>query len=80
MKPGPDPYARALADLDELLRTERFDLERRLIESERRFGELRGAAQSLANAVLNALRHGDIVNDSTSPCSNALRQWQLLDQ
>ncbi len=78
MNHGPDAYAQALADLDRLLDAELRDLQRRLIESEKRRGVLAGAARSLAHAVHNALRHGDIVNGSTTPCSNALRQWHEI--
>lgn len=78
---GPDPYTQALADLDELLAKHDIpDLQRRLIESEKQRGVVTGAARSLAHAIGNALRHGDIVNDSITPCVNALRQWQQIDQ
>ena len=75
MRHGPDAYTQALADLDRLLTDEHQHLVARYIDLEGRYSQLRAVGHSLANAVHNAIRHGDIADGSTQPCKNALRQW-----
>jgi hypothetical protein len=53
--------------LDKAIDAHQRDVERRLIESERRNGTLAAAGRSLANVVRTALRHGDITNTSVEP-------------
>lgn len=53
--------------------------EQRTLELAQRHQVMRNAAASLANAMRTALRKGDITNDSTTACLNALRQWERLD-
>jgi hypothetical protein len=66
--------------LDKAIDAHQRDVERRLIESERRNGTLAAAGRSLANVVRTALRHGDITNTSVEPARTALTQWDHADK
>ena len=79
MHHGPDPYAQALADLDELLGLEPERNELAVIEANRRLGAALNAGRSLAAACMAAMRHGDVINTSTGRVAAAVRQWQLID-
>jgi len=66
--------------LDQAIDNHQRDIERRLIDSERRNGTLAAAGRSLANVIRNALRHGDITNTSVEPARTALAQWDHTDK
>jgi hypothetical protein len=66
--------------LDEAIGQHQRDVERRLVESERRNGDLLGAGRSLANVIRRALRHGDVTNSSVEPMRTALNQWEHIDK
>ena len=66
--------------LDEAIDAEHRAVCARLIDTEARYSSLRAVGRSVANALRTALRNGDIVNGSTTPCLNALKQWEEHDR
>lgn len=67
MQHGPDPYQRALADLDELLDEQRRDSDARWVACEARHAQLVAAVRA-------AIGRGDVINDSKRLLMDAIRQ------
>ena len=65
--------------LDEFTSDEQRAQRALLLETAGKYDAIRAAGRSLANAVRSALRAGDIANDSTAACRNALTQWETND-
>ena len=80
MNHGPDPYAQALADLDELLARDVQRNERALLDMARRYGEIQHAGRSLANAALATIRDPNTSERTRTALSAALAQWQHIDR
>lgn len=77
---GPDPYTQALADLDELLARDIERNERALLDMARRYGEIRNAGRSLANAALATIRDPNTSERTRTTLAAALAQWQHIDK
>ena len=77
---GPDPYTQALANLDELLARDIERNERALLDMARRYGEIRNAGRSLANAALAGIRDPRTSEKTRTALAAALTQWQQVDR
>lgn len=74
MHHGPDPYQRALADLDELLAKRDTEIERWALDAARYVDRVKTGSRSLANAVRLVLRVG-LTPDTKSLLHAALEQF-----
>ena len=74
MHHGPDPYQRALADLDELLAKRDTEIERWALDAARYVDRVKAGSRSLSLAVRVVLRDG-LTTDNRSRLSAALDQF-----
>lgn len=74
MHHGPDPYQRALADLDELLAERDDDLTAWVLDAARQVDRIKGAAQSMVAAAHAVITYG-LTDDNRNRLRNSIRHY-----
>lgn len=74
MRHGPDPYATALADLDELLDRRNDDLTAWVLDAARQVDRIKAAGQSLVAAAHAVITYG-LTDDNRNRLRNSIRHY-----